>query len=79
MSAIIETELKERELITKLKHFVRTYYKDALFEVTTKGTTSLYINFSDLSKFDPNIAEMLLNNPDSVLKPFKEAMCGCFA
>jgi len=66
----------EDQLIDTFELFLSRYYND---EVTTlvndyPCSCSLHVNFSDLDKFNVELAQKLLKEPDIVLHAFNEAL-----
>ena len=61
---VIETP----QLIKRFEKFIEDKYIKELMNVAAKGERSLHIDFLKLSKFDPKIADMLLEQPDEVIK-----------
>ncbi|RLE46930.1 AAA family ATPase [Candidatus Woesearchaeota archaeon] len=55
-------------LITKLQEFLENFYYDALLESVRKGDGFLVVKFSDLARFDPEVADFLLDQPEEVFK-----------
>src|SRR3989344_312016 len=55
------------EQIEKFQEFLSSY-KDQLQEISRLDLRSIQIDFSDLSKFDLELAENILSNPEDVLK-----------
>ena len=53
--------METTKLIKKLEEFIETNYINELMKVASKGERSLIIDFLDLSKFDPEIADMILD------------------
>lgn len=43
-------------------------YKDQINKAVSKGKHSIVVDFFDLSKFDPDLAELLLEEPEEVIK-----------
>ncbi len=66
---ITESELKE-----KLEEFFRYFYEEELLKAAKLGKKSIEIDFSRLDKFSPEIADMLLNEPEKVLPIATEAL-----
>src|SRR3990167_4741133 len=56
------------EQIEKFQEFIDTFYKEELHKLITTGKKSFLIDFKDLSKFDPDLAEQLLNEPEETIK-----------
>ena len=61
---VYETQ-KQIELF---KEFIEDNYKDELHRVVNEGKQSLVIDFSELAKFDFELAEQLLDQPEELLK-----------
>ncbi|MEM3154676.1 MAG: minichromosome maintenance protein MCM [Candidatus Woesearchaeota archaeon] len=55
-------------LIAKMQEFLEKTYYDQLLERIRKGEKSITIEFSTLAVFDPELADMLLDQPEEVLK-----------
>jgi len=60
------------DIIDRLDEFIREYYYQDLIKAT-KEENALVVDFSALDRFDPLIADQLLQNPQDVLKAFDEA------
>ncbi len=56
------------ESVRKYQEFIEDNYKAALLESVSTGKNFLVIDFAELSKFDPAMAEELLNSPEDSLK-----------
>lgn len=56
------------ELIRKIQDFLEKNYYAELLEKIRKGEKFLRVDFSRLSSFDPEIADLLLDKPEEVLK-----------
>ena len=61
--------LKER-----LEEFLRREYGANLYELAKEGGTSLVIDFSVLDRFDPLLADELLEQPTETFDAFQEAL-----
>ncbi len=62
------------ELHSLIRSFIQSYcYKD-LTKLIKKGEKSLYVNFADISKFNKDLAEELLENPEPIIKSFEIAI-----
>jgi len=55
-------------LITKVQDFLEKTYYDQLLERIRKGEKSLTVEFASLAMFDPEIADLLLDQPEDILK-----------
>jgi replicative DNA helicase Mcm len=65
----------ENPLIEQIEVFLNEYYKDAIAHLTNNypQLRSLYVNFSDVDKYNSNISQKLLDTPDVVLEAFNTA------
>ncbi len=62
------------QLHSLLRSFIQTYCYKNLTKIIKKGEQSLIVNFSNLSKFNKDLAEELLENPEPILKSFEIAI-----
>ncbi|MFT4303298.1 MAG: minichromosome maintenance protein MCM [Candidatus Woesearchaeota archaeon] len=60
--------------IKTLQEFLERHYYSKLLEVIGKGEKALKIDFSLLAKFNPEIADLLLDEPEELLKAFEIAV-----
>ncbi|MBW3014905.1 minichromosome maintenance protein MCM [Candidatus Woesearchaeota archaeon] len=56
------------EQIKRMQEFLESYQHAELLEKIRKGMNFHVIDFADLSEFDPDIAEELLENPHDIIK-----------
>jgi len=56
------------EQIKRFEDFVEDVYKNKVLEQISRGQHFLLVDFSDLMKFDPDLAETLLNEPEETIK-----------
>lgn len=56
------------EQINKFQEFIETSYHSDLLENIQQGKDFLVIDFAELSKFSPELAEELLETPEEILK-----------
>ncbi len=68
MTEQVAKNLDATELIQKFHDFFQQQYYAVLVEQARKGQKWLQVKFSDLSKFDPEVADALLEQPEEVLK-----------
>ena len=61
-------QVEALDQIEKFQEFLEGSYKNALHEVLSKGLDALIIDFFDLSKFDHELAEQLLDEPEETIK-----------
>ncbi|MBU2639752.1 MAG: ATP-binding protein [Nanoarchaeota archaeon] len=59
--------MEASEHIERFQEFFESY-KEELHEIALNDLRSIHINFSDISKFDPELSEELLNEPEEILK-----------
>jgi replicative DNA helicase Mcm len=64
----------EVNLVDRLRVFIEQYYYKQLMTTVKKGSFSLIINFSDISKFDIDIADELIIRPQEILEYFEAAI-----
>jgi len=66
----------EDPLVESLELFLSTYYDDAVTELLNNYpcTRSFYVNFPAIDKFNLELAQKLLNDPDEVLGAFRKAL-----
>ena len=60
--------MEASEQIERFQEFLEYNYLDLLTEQLRKGDPYLNVNFSDLSQFNPELAEQLLETPEDTLK-----------
>ncbi|MBN2203054.1 MAG: minichromosome maintenance protein MCM [Candidatus Aenigmarchaeota archaeon] len=60
--------------VEKFEEFFSQYYEKDLLAAAAKGEKSLVVDFSLLDKFDPELADQLLNSPDEVMDYAREAL-----
>ncbi|MFH0928985.1 MAG: LAGLIDADG family homing endonuclease [Candidatus Aenigmatarchaeota archaeon] len=60
--------------VEKFEEFFSQYYEKDLLTAAAKGERSLVVDFSLLDKFDPELADQLLNNPEENLEFAREAL-----
>ncbi|MEK6886638.1 MAG: minichromosome maintenance protein MCM [Nanoarchaeota archaeon] len=60
--------MEAAEQVRKFEEFFDTNYKAELSENIRKGNDWIAIDFSKLSEFDPDLANILLEDPENVLK-----------
>jgi len=60
--------------VEEFEEFFRQFYEKDLLAAAASGKKSINIDFSLLDKFGPNLADKLLNDPETILKSAKEAL-----
>jgi len=63
-----------QEQIEKFQEFIDVQYKKTLQTLLRKGKKSLVIDFSELSKFDNELSEQLLEEPEETIKAAELAL-----
>jgi replicative DNA helicase Mcm len=58
----------------RFEEFFRCFYEKEILEAVRKGRKGVEIDFSTLDKFDPELADMLLNNPEVVIEAARKAL-----
>jgi replicative DNA helicase Mcm len=56
------------DLIEKAEEFIEQYYRAQVIKISNKGGKSIVIDFSDLMKFDIQMSDELLEDPEEVIK-----------
>ena len=68
MEAEAVSRINAVEQIRKFAEFIETNYYNKLLENARKGEKLLLVDFSELSKFDPDLAVELLDMPEETIK-----------
>lgn len=66
--------MEVEDQIEKFRDFFESQYQKTIHAAVDKGEAALIIDFSLLSKFDPEISESLLDDPDDLLKAGEMAL-----
>ena len=67
-------EINVVEQIKRFQDFIDSNYYNSLLENARKGSKSLLIDFSELSKYDPDLATELLDAPEETIKAIEKAI-----
>lgn len=62
------------EQIKRFEKFIEQNYHVELLEAVSKGDSHIKVDFAKLSRFDPEIADIVLDQPEEVLKAFEIAI-----
>tara|TARA_Y100000034_G_C6895095_1_gene412509 strand:+ start:547 stop:2556 length:2010 start_codon:yes stop_codon:yes gene_type:complete len=62
------------EQIENFKGFIEQYYEKKLHELNSKGITFVYIDFFEIAEFSPELAELLLEDPEDGIKTLEMAI-----
>lgn len=68
----METNVADQ--IKKFKEFIETTYYNTLLDNIRKGDKYLVIDFTELSKYDPDLATELLDSPEETLKAIEKSI-----
>lgn len=60
--------------IEKLTEFIEENYKDDIYDAIQKGRLSLIMDFKELARFDHELAEELIQQPEEVIKAAEIAL-----
>lgn len=60
--------------IEKFQEFLEAHYLDSINAAVSKGHKSISVDFFELSKFDPDLTEILLDEPEEVIKAAEMAI-----
>jgi len=66
--------MEREEKIEKFAEFLREFYYKDLATAVFEGRKSIQVDFSSLDKFDPELADELLENPEENIRLFEEAI-----
>ena len=74
-SSTTSTE-KPKPSVAKFEEFFSTKYKDTVFEALEKypDERSVVVNYSELEMFDPDLADLLIEKPEEVIKASQKAI-----
>jgi replicative DNA helicase Mcm len=64
----------EQNLTERLRVFIEQYYYKQLIDAIKKGKERLNFDFADVSKFDIDIADALLQDPQRIMEYFEAAI-----
>jgi|YelNatPaOPRAMG01_1025707.scaffolds.fasta_scaffold08474_11 replicative DNA helicase Mcm len=66
--------MEREEIVEKFAEFLKEYYYNDLVSAASEGKKSLLIDFSILDKFNPELADYLLENPEEVLAAAEDSL-----
>ncbi|MEM5829804.1 MAG: minichromosome maintenance protein MCM [Candidatus Aenigmatarchaeota archaeon] len=66
--------MEREEIVEKFAEFLKEYFYNELVSATTEGRKSLLIDFLTLDKFNPELADYLLENPEEVLAAIEDSL-----
>ena len=70
----VNMEINVIEQIKKFQDFIDNNYYDSLLENVRKGNRFLAVDFLELSKFDPDLAAELLDQPEETIKAIEKSI-----
>ncbi len=76
MPALAKTETASGGEVIQFEEFFREFYSREFLESAREGRKAVSIDFSLLDKFDPNLADKLLNDPRNILEAAQLAVQG---
>ncbi|MFH1849606.1 MAG: minichromosome maintenance protein MCM [archaeon] len=62
------------EQVKRFEEFFESVYKSELLEISRLGQNHLVVDFAELSKFDPKLADELLEYPDDLIRAAEVAV-----
>jgi replicative DNA helicase Mcm len=67
---------KTKPSVAKFEEFFSSKYKDTVFEALEKypDERSVVVNYSELEMFDPDLADLLIEKPEEVIKASQMAI-----
>ena len=66
--------MEREEIVEKVAEFLKEYYYNDLISATTENIKSISVDFSVLDKFNPELADYLLENSDEVLDAIEDSL-----
>jgi replicative DNA helicase Mcm len=66
--------MEREDLIERAASFLNEFYKEKILSAVTEGKKSVEIDFSLLDKFDVELADYLLENPEETIACMEEAV-----
>jgi replicative DNA helicase Mcm len=71
------TQTENTQLIDQLHRFFKRYYDEEIAELAEhypREQRSLHINYTDVVRYNPDLADDILTHPETMLENFKEAL-----
>jgi replicative DNA helicase Mcm len=59
--------MEDEMILQRFEEFFRHFYEKELLKASEKGAKSIEVDFVLLDKFDPDLADLLLNEPERIL------------
>ena len=72
----MNSDNKTKTSLSQFEEFFSTIYKDDVFEILEKypDERSLTVNYEDLEKFNPDLADLLITKPEEVIAASQKAI-----
>ena len=64
----------EEQIQEKIKEFLEEKYYEKLVKTIEKGEKSLQIDYEDINRFDPALADFVLDEPDNFFDFFQQIL-----
>jgi DNA replicative helicase MCM subunit Mcm2 (Cdc46/Mcm family) len=66
--------MEKEKVVEKFLSFLEDYYKEKILVAATEGKTSIEIDFREIEKYDVEVADYILENPDEFLKEVENSL-----
>jgi len=66
--------MEKEKVVEKFLAFLEDFYKDKILVAVTEGKSSIEIDFRDLEKYDIELADYFLENPEEVLTQVESSL-----
>ena len=66
--------MEKNEIIDQFSEFLRQKYYKELAKVVSKGQKSIQVDFSLLDKFNPSLADEIIEDPDNTIYYINESI-----
>ncbi len=70
----VERVVDARDQIQRFQEFLEAKYLKRIHELVSSGKHSIYIEFQELAKHDPELADQLINEPEETIKAAEVAL-----
>jgi DNA replicative helicase MCM subunit Mcm2 (Cdc46/Mcm family) len=66
--------MEKEKVVEKFLSFLEDYYKEKILVAVTEGKSSIEIDFREIEKYDVEVADYILENPDEFLKEVESSL-----
>jgi len=66
--------MEKEKIVEKFLAFLEDYYKEKILLAVTEGKNSVEVDFHQLEKYDIEVADYLLENPDEILQQVESSL-----